>query len=52
MIGTFIQFAINSILFMAMWHFGSKLFYYFKEKRYVLAKARVKKQIKNYVDKI
>ena len=52
MLASFIQFAINSILFMVMWHFGSKFYYYVKEKRYVLAKARVKKQIKNYVDKI
>ena len=52
MIGSFIQFAVNSILFMIAWHYGSKLYFYIKEKRYILAKAKVKKQIKNYVDKI
>lgn len=52
MLGSFIQFAVNSILFMAMWHFGTKFYFYVKEKRYVLAKAKIKRQLKNYVDKM
>lgn len=52
MIGSFIQFAVNSIIFMVCMHFGIKVYHYIREKRYVLAKARVKKNIKGFIDRM
>lgn len=52
MFGSFLQFVINSILFMILWHYGTKAFFYIKEKRYQFDKARIKRKLKAYVDKI
>lgn len=52
MVSSFIQFAVNSILFMVCMHFGMKAYHYIRERRYVLAKARFKKNIKGFIDRM
>lgn len=52
MLNSFVQFAVNSILFMVCLHFGTKTYYYIREKRYTLAKAKVKKNLKVLIERL
>lgn len=52
MLYSFLQFAVNSILFMICMHFGMKAYDYIREKRYVLAKAKLKKNLKGFIERM
>lgn len=52
MLSSFLQFAINSIILSIIFHYAIKMFHYFKNGKHKLAKAKIKRQLKGYIDKL